>query len=133
MKGEQSKLNIINFFGNKSFSDRYLSSQIRSQSLSFYNIFKSGSNLNPEVFNFDSKIVSNFYKDNGFLDVEVSYTLDSNSFNLYSLNFYIKEGNKYKIDKINYGSELKNTSFFREINQIFTKKLNKNQNFIIKI
>ena len=65
-EGKQSKLNIINFIGNKTFSDRYLSNQINSQALSFYNIFKSGSNLNTEVFNFDLNKISNFYKDNGF-------------------------------------------------------------------
>lgn len=131
-EGEQSRLNLINFYGNKTFSDRYLSTQINSQALSFYNIFKSGSNLNTEVFKFDLNKISNFYKDNGFLDVRVSYTLDTNSFGLYSLNFFIDEGIKYKIDSIEYGQKIKNNNFFKDLNKKFSKNLNKNQNFFNK-
>ena len=131
-EGKQSKLNIINFFGNKTFSDRYLSNQINSQALSFYNIFKSGSNLNTEVFKFDLNKISNFYKDNGFLDVRVSYTLDANSFGLYSLNFFIEEGTRYKIDSIKYSQQIKNNPFFKDLINNFSKNLNKDQNIYNK-
>ena len=131
-EGKQSRLNLINFFGNKTFSDKFLSNQISSQALSFYNIFKSGSNLNTEIFNFDLNKIINFYKDNGFLDVRVSYTLDTNSFGLYSLNFFIEEGIKYKIDSIEYGQEIKNNNFFKGLNKNFSKNLIKNQNFYNK-
>ena len=47
-EGKQSRLNLINFFGNKTFSDRYLSIKL-TQALSFYNIFKTGSNLNLNI------------------------------------------------------------------------------------
>ena len=131
-EGKQSRLNLINFFGNKTFSDRYLSTQINSQALSFYNIFKSGSNLNTEVFNFDLNKIRNFYKDNGFLDVRVSYTLDTNSFGLYSLNFFIEEGTRFKIDSIEYDKEIKNNNFFKDLSINFSKKLNKNKNIYNK-
>ena len=131
-EGSQSRLNLINFIGNKSFSDRYLSTQINSQALSFYNIFKSGSNLNPELFNFDLNKITNFYKDNGFLDVKVSYTLDTNSFGVYSLNFFIQEGAKYKIDSIQYGQEIQNNYFFKDLRNKFLKNLSKNKNIYNK-
>ena len=131
-EGGQSKLNLINFIGNFSFSDRYLSSQITSQSLKFYNIFKSGSNLNSDIFDFDSNKILNFYTDNGFLDAKVSYTLENNSFGIYSLNFYISEGKRYKINTINYGPELENTTFIKELNSNFLKKLIKNNKFYNK-
>ena len=63
----QSKINNIVFKGNSYYSDRYLSSLISSQSLSFYNIFKSGSNLRPEIFEYDKNQILNFYNDQGFL------------------------------------------------------------------
>ena len=131
-EGEQSKLNLIKFNGNSSFSDRYLSSLITSQSLKFYNIFRSGSNLNSDIFDFDSNKILNFYTDNGFLDVKVSYILENNSFGIYSLNFYISEGKRYKINTINYGPELENTTFIKELNSNFLKKLNKNKKFYNK-
>ena len=42
MKINNKKLNIIKFIGNNFFSDNYLSSINKSQSIKFYNIFKSG-------------------------------------------------------------------------------------------
>ena len=58
-KMKQQKINIIKFIGNNFFSDNYLNSIINSQSIKFYNIFKSGSNLNYSTFEFDkNKIIS---------------------------------------------------------------------------
>ena len=50
-EGKRYKLNSIKFVGNKSFSGRFLSSNINSQQLNFYNIFKSGSNFNQIYLN----------------------------------------------------------------------------------
>ena len=105
-EGEQTKINLINFIGNKSFSDRFLSSKITSQSLKFYNIFKTGSNLNRGIFNSDKNKIINFYKDNGFFDVKVNYSLEPNNLNLVTLNFYIQEGKNYKINEIIYNSKI---------------------------
>ena len=52
-ENEQQKINIIKYVGNNFFSNNYLSSIINSQSIKFYNIFKSGSNLNFSTFEFD--------------------------------------------------------------------------------
>ena len=131
-EGSQSKLNLIKFVGNDSYSDRFLSSQITSQDLSFYNIFKSGSNLNPDVFNFDTKKLENFYKDNGFLDVKVSYLLDSNSLGLYTLNFYINEGSKYEVDNISYFPEFYSYDFISDLEEDFIKKLNRFKRYFDK-
>ena len=42
IEGDQQKINVINFVGNNFFSNNYLNSIIKSQSIKFYNIFKSG-------------------------------------------------------------------------------------------
>jgi len=131
-EGNQSKLTSINFFGNNSFSDKYLTSQITSQALRFYNIFKSGSNLNNDVFDFDSKQILNFYKNNGFLDINLSYELISNNFGTYSLNFYIEEGIQYKINTIKYSSRIENFDFIEASKEKFLKKLSKNEYFYNK-
>ena len=131
-EGGQSKLNLIKFVGNDSYSDRFLSSQINSQDLSFYNIFKSGSNLNPDIFNFDSKKIENFYRDNGFLDVNVSYELESNALNLYTLYFYINEGSKYEVANISYFPEINSYEFISYLEKDFIKKLNKNDSYYDK-
>lgn len=131
-EGEQTKINLINFIGNKSFSDRFLSSKITSQSLKFYNIFKTGSNLNRGIFNSDKNKIINFYKDNGFFDVKVNYSLEPNNLNLVTLNFYIQEGKNYKINEIIYNSKIEDLEKFRNLKNKFEKKLKKNKSYYNK-
>ena len=128
-EGEQSKLNNIKFIGNKFFSSRFLSSKITSQDLNFYNIFKSGSNLNPDIFNFDINKLKNQYLDKGFFDVKITYSLEKGSFGLYTLIFYIEEGSRYKINDLNYTDKIKNNNFIKSILTNLEKDINKNNNF----
>ena len=55
--------------------------------------------------------------------------MQTSGFGIYSLNFFIYEGKKYQIDTINYGSEIQKTSFFKDLNEDFINKLNKNNKF----
>ena len=66
-EGSQSKLNLIKFIGNNNYTDKYLSSKISSKPINFYNFFSSGSNFNPDIFNFDMKSLESFYIDNDLL------------------------------------------------------------------
>ena len=100
IENEQQKINIIKFTGNSFFSNNYLSSIITSQSLKFYNFFKSGSNLNFGTFEFDKNQILNVYKDEGFIDVKVSYMLEKTSLNNNILNFYIEEGERVLINNV---------------------------------
>ena len=104
-ENSQQKINIINFIGNDFFSDNYLNSLIQSQSLKFYNIFKSGSNLNYPVFEFDTKQIISTYKSEGFSDVKVNFQLEKGSFNNNILNFYIDEGDRSIVQNIKYQFE----------------------------
>lgn len=131
-EGTRSKLNIIKFKGNKYFSDKFLSSKITSQALSFYNIFKSGSNLNPDIFDFDKTKIKQFYKEQGFLDVKVTYELDSNLLGVYSLVFFIDEGEPYEINNISYPNQLTKHTLFDEAYKNFSNNLKKNNNFYNK-
>lgn len=125
-EGARSKINNIKFLGNKVYSDRYLSSIISSQTINFYNIFKSGSNLRPEIFSYDLNLISNFYKDRGFLDVKVSYDLESSLFGLYSLIFYIEEGPIFEIDKIEYDQSILDLEFIKKSLNDFEVDIKKN-------
>ena len=62
-EGNPFQISQIDFKGNKYFSDKFLANLITSRSLSFINIFTSGSNFNSKLFNFDkNKITSNIKK-----------------------------------------------------------------------
>lgn len=131
-EGDQTKVNFINFIGNEYFSDKFLSSIITSQSIKFYNFFKTGSNLNKAIFNSDKNKIINFYKDNGYFDVKVTYSLELNNLNILSLNFYIEEGKKYKIDNIFYNSKLQELSNFNYLKNKFEISLSENSYFYSK-
>ena len=75
-ESKQQKINIIKFIGNKFYSSNYLNSLIKSQSIKFYNIFKSGSNFNYSMFEFDKNQILSLYRGDGFSNVKVSYTLE---------------------------------------------------------
>ena len=101
-ENEQQKINIIKFIGNDFFSNNYLNSIINTQSLKFYNLFKSGSNLNYGAFEFDKNQIISAYLDVGYTDVKVSYSLEKSSLNNNILYFYIDEGNRSLIDNLQF-------------------------------
>ena len=101
-EGSRYKITNINFYGNSSFSDKYLYSKINTKTLSSYNIFKSGSNFVKELFDFDFVTLNTFYKQKGFFDVQIEYRLKRRRTADFQLSYYIDEGERYLIDKITY-------------------------------
>ena len=129
-EGDQIKIKRVKFVGNKSYSDRYLSSLIGTKSLSFYNIFSSGSNLNPDFFVFDKNKIKSFYKNKGFFNVKVNYNISEISTNSYLLTFYIDEGNRIKINDLILDLKYKDFEDLIFINKSnFEKKLTKNNDY----
>lgn len=129
-EGNKSKISSISFSGNYFFSDKFLNNLIKSDTVSFLNIFNKGSNLNPELFSFDSSLIVEAYKNKGFRDVTTSYELISIAQNTFSLKFYINEGKRYQLKNINY--KYINNSSYEKINKIinnFENELNKNNYF----
>ncbi len=129
-ENDQSQIERINFIGNKSFSNRYLSSIINTKSRNFYNIFASGSNLNIENFNFDVNKIKFFYRQKGFFETKVNFNIYETSSNKYTVTFFIDEGERLILDdvKIDYPkssiSEIMDKNFDK-----FKIKLSKNNFF----
>ena len=132
-ENKQQKINSIKFVGNKFFSANYLNSIINSQSIKFYNFFKSGSNLNYYSFEFDKNKIISFYKNEGYDNVKVSYIIERSSFNNNILHFYIEEGERIKIENIDFSfTENKITSLLDDETSGFIKKLKKNNYYYSK-
>ena len=126
-ENDQQKINIIKFVGNNFFSNNYLNSVINSQSIKFYNLFKSGSNLNFGTFEFDKNQILSSYKDEGFFNARVSYILEKSSFNNNILYFYIDEGDRFLIS--DFTLNIKDSFIKNLLNDDideFKKKLEKN-------
>ncbi len=123
-ENNQSQISRIKFIGNTSYSDRYLLSLINTKSRNFYNIFTSGSNLNIENFKFDVGKVKSFYKQKGYFDVNVDFNISEISSNKYTVNFYVNEGGRIKLDTIDIDTS----------NLIFSNKIETNfKNFLKKM
>ena len=132
-ENKQQKINSIKFVGNNFFSANYLNSIINSQSIKFYNFFKSGSNLNYYSFEFDKNKIISSYKNEGYDNIKVSYMIERSSFNNNILYFYIDEGERIKIDNIEFSfNENKITSFLANETSEFNKKIKKNNYYYSK-
>ena len=132
-ENQQQKLNVIKFLGNSFFSDNFLNTRIKSETIKFYNIFKSGSNLNYYTFEFDKNNIISTYKDEGFLNVKVSYVLEKTSLNNNILSFYIDEGERKKIINTNFDfNEDIINDIFDDIKLDFNNDLKKNNYFYSK-
>lgn len=126
-EGNRYKISYIDFKGNYFFSDRFLSSLIESREINFYNFFKSGSNLNFEIFNYDKNKIINLYKDYGFFDISVESSIDQLSLDTNKLTFFIKEGERLKIDTFNFNfNKIFQNQFVKNKSINFEKKIGKN-------
>lgn len=130
-EGDYSKLSLITFIGNKTFSGRTISSVINSKTSSKLNPFAKGSNLNRDIFDYDKNKIIKFYQNQGFRNVEVSYSLNEKFKNNFQLIFYINENYRSLITDIKYdlSDEFLQQISFKELQKIFNKKLLKNKYF----
>jgi len=122
-ENNQSQIERIKFAGNETFSDRYLLSLINTKAKNFYNIFSSGSNLNIENFNFDINKIKYFYKQKGFFNVDVNFSIFESSSDKFTVIFYVEEGERLKLKSIKIEKNQSNISEL--INKNFDKYLNK--------
>lgn len=108
--------------------------KLKSKSSNIFNIFNKSSNLSKELFNFDINTIKNLYLDKGFFNSEVTYSLIKNDSNAYTLNFYIKENERYKIDKIVYDENLISnySNLLFPFNNSFENNVKKNNSFFDK-
>ena len=129
-ENKPSNIFKISFYGNNFFSNRFLSSKIVSKEKSTFNIFKSGSNLNQDIFDFDNKLIEGLYNDYGFFDVKTNYEIVPYSKYNYQLNFYIEENSRVQIDNIDTSSLSDNifNLLEKELNN-FNKTLDKKDFF----
>ena len=94
--GEKALINNINFTGNKIFKDKKLRNVIVSEEEKFWKIVSNKKYLNEKQINLDTRLLKNYYLNNGYYDVVIESS--SASFvgaDMFNLNFNINAGNKY--------------------------------------
>ena len=122
-EGELVKVNKINFFGNKVFSNNKLKSLIKTKESKFYRFFGSSVFAEENII-LDKNLLKKFYNRRGFVDFKVlSYKRELlPDYSGYNISIIINEGNPFIINNILIQNELSNKSKKDILNQIYLKK-----------
>jgi outer membrane protein insertion porin family len=94
IEGDITKISKINIFGNTVFDKNIILSKIKSKTKNITNIF---ANNNFKLFELNNDIIriQNFYKSQGYKDVNVEFSVEYFSNNKVEINFLINEGKQY--------------------------------------
>ncbi len=124
-EGEITKIKNIIFDGNLNYDDSVLASKIKSKIKKITNIF-ANNNFKLFQINNDTLKIVNFYKSQGYKNVNVLYEVEYSKDNKVIINFKIDEGKKFFISSIKIDNLLKTDNVLNdEINKILNKENNK--------
>ncbi len=84
--GEKARIKKISFIGNKIYKDRKLKRIITSEEYKFWKFISGKKYLNQNLIQFDSRLLKNFYINQGYYNVEINASfaklIDNNNFEL---------------------------------------------------
>ncbi len=72
--GKKTKIKKITFIGNKIFKDNKLKRIIASEEYKFWKIISGKKYLNKSIVSLDTRLLKNFYLNNGYYNVEINYS-----------------------------------------------------------
>ena len=121
--GEKAKIKKIVFLGDKVFKDKRLKEVITSEEHKFWKFISSNVYINEELINLDKRLLTNYFKDNGYFNVLVENSFvefDKNS--NFNLIFKITSGEKYFFNNfsLNIPSNY-DLNTFKSVEKKFTK------------
>jgi len=121
--GEKAKITKITFVGNKIYKDNKLRRVIASEEFKFWKFITGKKFLNKNLVNFDTRLLKNFYKNNGYYNVEINSSFAKQiSENEFELIFNIDAGSKVYFGDLNL---ILPTDFdknnFKKIDKLFKK------------
>jgi outer membrane protein insertion porin family len=100
-KGEKAKIAKIYFLGDKKIRDKKLRDIITSQEAQFWKFISRNVYLNKQRIELDKRLLTNYYKNKGFYEVEVtSSNVEFSEVEGFVLTFSINAGKRYKFKKI---------------------------------
>ena len=122
-RGDRTKISSIQFIGNKSIRGNRLRDVIASEEDKFWKVISKNTNLNEDLVNLDTRLLTNYYKSLGFYDVKVNSNIAQlNSEGDAELKFSIEEGERYTINKISTNvDQVYDKKLFLPLNKVFKK------------
>ncbi len=103
-EGKITKIDNILFNGNNNFLAQDLKEIIKSKTRTIRNIF-ANNNFKPLTVERDKYLIETYYKDNGFLDIDVQTKIEYLETNKVNLYFNINEGEIYTLSSIKISDE----------------------------
>ena len=100
-RGNKTKIKKINFVGNNSIRANRLRELIASEEDKFWKVISRNTNLSEELLNLDERLLTNYYRSNGYYNVVVnSKTAKINEAGDAEITYSINEGQRFIINKI---------------------------------
>ena len=97
--GKKAKIEEIQFIGDKKIKNRKLKNIITSEERKFWKFISQSVYLNYERIELDKRLLSNFYKNNGYYNVRITNSfVEFNNNNSFKLIFNIEAGEKFRFN-----------------------------------
>ncbi|WP_440672917.1 outer membrane protein assembly factor BamA [Candidatus Pelagibacter sp. HIMB1715] len=121
--GDKAKISKITFLGNKIFKDNKLRRIIVSSEYKYWKFLTGRKYLNENLVNFDKRLLTNFYKNNGFYNVSVNSSFAKMiKDNEFELIFNIDANPKVFFGNLSLSLPLDfDENNFKKINKLFDK------------
>ena len=120
-EGKITKIKKISIIGNNTFDKSLILSKVKSKTKKITNIF-ANNNFKLYQINNDLIRINNFYKTQGYKDINTKFTVEYFPNNKVDIKFIIDEGQKYFFSNLNLDNQLND-------NNLLNDKLN---NFLLK-
>ena len=99
-EGKITKINKIIINSNNFILDEDIRAIIKSKTKTIRNIF-ANNNYKPNVLERDEKLIINYFREYGYLDVKVKTKIEYLKTNRVNIYLYIEEGDQYSFSSIN--------------------------------
>ena len=125
--GKKAKINEIVFIGDKKVKDRKLRNLITSEESKFWKFISKKSHINTERIKLDTRLLNNYYKNNGYYNVQIENSfVEFQDNNAFKLTFNINAGEKYTFNKLSLSIPPDyDIKYFASIEAVLSKLQNK--------
>ncbi len=99
--GKRAKISEVEFIGDKNIKDGKLRNIIASEESRFWKFISQSIYLNSERIELDKRLLTNYYKNNGYYNVKISNSfVEFKNNGSFKLIFNINSGEKFKFNKM---------------------------------
>lgn len=100
-RGNKTKIKKISFIGNNSVRSNRLREIVASEENKFWKVISKNTNLSANLLELDVRLLTNYYRSNGFYNVEInSKTAKISDTGESEITYSINEGKRFIINKI---------------------------------